>query len=48
MKSLGIAVAAGLLLSSTLSMAADTSSYPDMRGQWTTSVDHLVTGSGPH
>jgi hypothetical protein len=48
MKSLGIAVAAGLLLSSTLSMAADTGGYPDMRGQWKTSVDHVVAGSGPH
>ncbi len=50
MKSLGIAVAAGgLLLSSTLAMAADaTGGFPDVRGQWKTSVDHVVTGSGPH
>ena len=50
MKSLGIVVAAvGLLLVSPLSIAADdTGGFPDMRGQWKTSVDHLVTGSAPH
>jgi hypothetical protein len=50
MKSLGIAVAAAsLLLASTLAMAAnETGGFPDVRGQWKTSVDHVVTGSGPH
>jgi hypothetical protein len=50
MKSLGIALAAGgLLLTSTLAMAADdTGGFPDVRGQWKTSVDHFVTGSGQH
>ena len=50
MKNVVSAIAAGsLLLTSTLSMAAnDTGGYPDVRGQWKTSVDHVVTGSGPH
>jgi hypothetical protein len=50
MTSLGIAVAAAsLLLGSALSMAAnETGGFPDVRDQWKTSVDHLVTGSGPH
>ena len=49
MKSLGIAVAAAsLLLAPALSIAADTGGFPDVRGQWKTSVDHVVTGSGPH
>src|SRR5580704_3505797 len=50
MTSLGIAVAAAsLLLTSTLALAAnETGGFPDVRGQWKTSVDHVVTGSGPH
>jgi hypothetical protein len=50
MKSLGIALAAGgLLLTTTPAMAADdTGGFPDMRGQWKTSIDHVVVGSAPH
>ena len=38
--------AAGLLMASALSLAQDTSGYPDMRGQWKGTNESVVLGSG--
>jgi len=49
MKRLGIGVAAaGLVITSAVSMAQGTDGYPDMRGQWKGTAEAVVTGSGPH
>jgi len=49
MKSLGIVVAAGgLLMTSVVVMAQDTGGYPDMRGQWKGAAEAVVVGTGPH
>ena len=49
MKPLGIGVAAaGLLMTSAVSMAQDTGGYPDLRGQWKGTSQAVVVGGGPH
>lgn len=49
MKSLGILVAAGgLLMTSVVTAAQTAGGYPDMRGQWKGGSEAVVVGSGPH
>ena len=49
MKRLGFGVAAaGLFMTSAVSIAQDTGGYPDMRGQWKGTAQAVVTGGGPH
>jgi len=49
MRRLGIGVAAaGLVITSAVSVAQGTDGYPDMRGQWKGTAEAVVTDSGPH
>jgi hypothetical protein len=49
MKSLGLVIAvAWLLMTSAVSMAQGSGSYPDMRGQWKGTSEAFVSGTGPH
>jgi hypothetical protein len=49
MNSLGFVIAvSGLLMTSAISMAQGTGSYPDMRGQWKGTSEAVISGTGPH
>jgi len=49
MQSLGFVIAAaGLLMTSAVSMAQGPGSYPDIRGQWKGTSEAVVSGTGPH